>query len=1081
MPLNIICSSRTEFLVDDLVEALSVAGDPRVIRCVLLPSRPLVEKVHVAMARRQGVAMGVDFLLPGAFFDRIAQAMQLDPLDPAWLPEGLFWRLLPWVGALAAEPGSRLASAKTDEHALLLLTRQIADRLDQYMHYRPDMIRAWDSDQAWAELPEDVLMDEDWQRRLWRHLASDSVTTPHLVARFESMKVKLASLTSDPFGQSLEALSTGPLPGGMLEMLEVLGRKSVVNLRMLMPSREYLKHIKSVAKQRRGGEVISRDREGHPLLASMGQQAVNSFAELDDLLDRYGGDFTILDHENSPEAGAQSSLLRAMQDDIRAARQPDPLQRPLEEKDIRSVRVHRCHGARREVEVLRDELLRAFDELEGLSAQDVMILTPDLQAHAHLAGILLPAPGYGIPLAFAETLVSVEDPLVAALAALLGLASGRAPLSEGLDLLSMPAVRRVLGDESAAGLADRLQRSGITFGLDSAHRSELGAGLETAGTWRFGLDRLLQGLWLGEEEDAVRPDGLPCLPQAGDLSSGLGDALRALRWADSMVLTALRWRGEKTGPLVWADRLRDAANDLFEHADTARESLRAIEESLISAGTRLGVEFPLGPAAIADYLAAFGQDEARKVRAVGGRLALGGLKPLRALPCRVLAMLGLSDQAFPRRNDAPAWDLMAAKHCIGDRDPREEDRQLFLDALLSAKDRIIITAPVRHVVTDKQMPFSVCVDEMIRCALNTAAAEPSQREILGRLLVVDHPLQPFSMANFVEAGSYDVVNRGLAEALLIPRSVAPFAPSSAVILPQASLDVLTVPLLLKFFRDPAKAWLGALALRAPDELKEAGTDDEPMDLQDPLRRWQVTQRLMHQALQNRVESSDERLTDRLAADRLLPYGKLGKALTRSALDALRGPLEALKAQTQGLILRDALASLTEPLAGTVWVAENGTCLVYLSASAWDSPRVMLECYVQACLASASGQILPTLAAARKGTGSSAKTRLRTLTALAAPDAKSYLESLLVLVRRGLTRPLPFDLNISLKLLDLKNDSERMAWEDALAISRSRSLALVTRDADPFQDGHLEAWKEAARSVLGPPLRWFAEGQASGDD
>jgi len=142
---------------------------------------------------------------------------------------------------------------------------------------------------------------------------------------------------------------------------------------------------------------------------------------------------------------------------------------------------------------------------------------------------------------------------------------------------------------------------------------------------------------------------------------------------------------------------------------------------------------------------------------------------------------------------------------------------------------------------------------------------------------------------------------------------------------------------------------------------------------------------------------------------------------------------------------------------------------------------MLECYVQACLASASGQILPTLAAARKGTGSSAKTRLRTLTALAAPDAKSYLESLLVLVRRGLTRPLPFDLNISLKLLDLKNDSERMAWEDALAISRSRSLALVTRDADPFQDGHLEAWKEAARSVLGPPLRWFAEGQASGDD
>ena len=101
-------------------------------------------------------------------------------------------------------------------------------------------------------------------------------------------------------------------------------------------------------------------------------------------------------------------------------------------------------------------------------------------------------------------------------------------------------------------------------------------------------------------------------------------------------------------------------------------------------------------AAVADWLDQVAQEEVRAVSRVGGNMAMGGFKPMRAIPCRVLAIMGLHDAAFPRRARAPAWDLLAAAPRRGDRDPVREDRQLFLDALLAAGDRVIVTVDLLH-------------------------------------------------------------------------------------------------------------------------------------------------------------------------------------------------------------------------------------------------------------------------------------------------------------------------------------------------------------------------------------------------
>ena len=184
-------------------------------------------------------------------------------------------------------------------------------------------------------------------------------------------------------------------------------------------------------------------------------------------------------------ASRGGTLLARLQADIRAARQPGDGNTATALEPDRSIRVHRCHSARREVEVLRDELLDAFDELPGLAASDVLILAPDLDIYGPLAEAILLEGDPSLPLRLAERRLDRSDPLVQGLRALLHLASGRAPLSEGLALLELPAVAASLESTGADPdmLAHRLRAAGITWGLDAAHRQTLNAGGLGTGTW----------------------------------------------------------------------------------------------------------------------------------------------------------------------------------------------------------------------------------------------------------------------------------------------------------------------------------------------------------------------------------------------------------------------------------------------------------------------------------------------------------------------------------------------------------------------------------------------------------------------
>ena len=1078
MALELKYASDATLLLDDLVDSLGRPGSAAgVVVPVLMPSLPLVDRTNAALARRHGVAMGVAFLLPGTFIEHIARLVGLDPVHPSWRPEGLAWRLVPLLAAMVEEGHTpRLQAACADARARHALAREVADRFDQYLHFRPEMIGAWDRSEAWDALPESAQEDEAWQRDLWRRLSDGLADHPHPAVRLRDLVTRLHAGAGD-LPASLEVLATGPLPPTLLPLLRALAIRTRVCLRALLPSTEYLGDLRAGRTQMRAGQAVDPAWEGHPLLSHLGKQAVDSFRSFEEALVTEGQEYDVI---ALPEPQSDTVLAR-LQADIRAARPPDAA--PPVAPD-RSVRVHRCHSARREVEVLRDELLDAFGSLPGLTASDVLILAPELDTYGPLAEAILREGNPSLPLRLAERRIDRSDPLVRGMQTMLRLAAGRAPLSEGLALLELPAVatRLELLDSDPQILANRLRASGITWGLNAGHRRTMDAGNQGTGTWREGLDRLLAGVWLGDADTAADGHHRPALPVSGDLGSDPAAMSASLDWLDDLVCLLEDWQLEAS-PGQWADRLDQALNQVLAADDGRFDSPAAVDliGQLRAAETDHACDIGMDAGAVAAWLDQAAQDEVRAVVRVGGDMAMGGFKPMRAIPCRVLAVMGLHDAAFPRRTRAPAWDLLAAAPRRGDRDPVREDRQLFLDALLAADDRVILTATARNIRSNKEEPLSACVEEFLRVAAATVSDSPDTRETTYWDLIEDHPLQPFNAACFTgPRASFDTGHLEMARAFQQRQAeAAPFQTDVSELPEEVPSADLELHEMIRILKDPWSAWLESLGVVLPQAGDDPfALDREPVATPAGLDRWQLQTEVIEAVLAGRTTFLEERL----AANRLMPYGTLGAAMGRQTVQEAeslaRRALQEAGGQLQPhrLVYREGCPQV----AGNIAITPDHRLHVLVRPTELKTaPHHRLDVWVRATFAAACGMRSDTLVVSTDGE----RARVDRRPPMAPDQARAALDHLLHLCGQARRHPLPFGPKTSFAVFDAgrrggnETDRAMRAWhqqpQGPPGEGDSAPAQLTWRDRDPFAEETFDEWRRLAADVFGPVEAWFA--------
>ncbi|MFC3624832.1 exodeoxyribonuclease V subunit gamma [Vogesella amnigena] len=804
MPLNLYQSNRLEalgILYRHLTD--SPLADPFAPEVVMVQSRGMGRWLTLQLARARGLAANMEFVLPAGFGWRLMKTVLPElPAKSVFAPEVLTWRLMALLPTLQGEPFTPLTRyLQGGALACHELAGKIADIYDQYLVFRPEWIRAW---QAGQRL--DLGEDEAWQAALWQLLADsvpDNTSRRHRVAMLDDF---FAALRSEHLPQRVSVFGIATLAPMYLALLKRMAELTEVNVFLLNPSEAYWGDIVDARGQLKLFAHGEQADSGHPLLASLGQQGRDFFDEI------AGGIHEPVSAFVAPEGDAL--LPRLQRDILQLAPPAAKVQSPA---DDRSIVCHIAHSPMRELEVLKDQLLAMLAADPTLTPADIAVLTPDINSYAPyidaVFGYRADAPS--IPYSIADRRIAREVPLLASFGAVLELADSRFVAADVLALLDcQPLLARFgLLDEDVTLLTDWVRGAGIRWGRDAGHKAELGLPAEATHTWRWGLDRLLLGSVLPA---SLAGDGMPLfgglLPDSsaqGQVAAKLASLAALFEQLDAL---ARLW-AQPASLAEWAERLRTAAAQLFlvdEDGEAAMQLLHQIADELAAdaalAGFDGSVPLPVVRDAVLRQL---------EMSSSGGFLT-GGLTfcamvPMRSIPFRVLCLVGMNDGAYPRDERPVSFDLVARHPKKGDRSRRFDDRYLFLEAILSARDTLYLSWVGRSVRSDEPLPPSPLVAEL----LDTLAAMHGGD--ISAAITTRHPLQPFSRRYYdATLPSYEPLWAGaLAQP---PATPQPFAAELAAVPPA----VVHIADFLRFWQNPVRAWLadrlGLKLERLADEL-----------------------------------------------------------------------------------------------------------------------------------------------------------------------------------------------------------------------------------------------------------------------
>ncbi len=1064
MPLNIYSSNRMENLVEALARVVrKPLASPFTPEVIVVQSKGLQRWLAMELSRRFGVWANADYPFPNSMVWRLYQAVLPElPDSSPFSPEIMSWRiagLLPRF--LKREEFSRLKNylaGDVDGLKLFQLSEKIADTFDQYTLFRPEMVLQWEKGSA-----------GDWQEILWRELtdAGEGRHRARIKGEFHD-RIKDLAAPMDGIPERISLFGISSLPPYHVEVFAATSRITEVNFFLLSPTREYWADIVSAKAQAfRTPEERALLIEGNTLIASMGRLG-RDFSDV--MLECGELAASSLDLYNDPEGG---SLLKAIQSDILNLRGAEEGgERVAIAADDRSIQIHSCHGPMREMEVLHDKILELLDELPGLNPRDIVVMTPDIETYAPYISAVFEGcqnPACRIPFSIADRRLSKEGRIAPVLLKLLELPGSRITLVQILDILESPVVSRrfQLDSEELIAIRSWLEDTRVRWGLDEEDRAHFGLPPYRENSWRSGIDRLLLGYAMPDEKGGIFNGILPYDEIEGTRARTLGNFLEFLsriraiagRFAISRSLTE------------WRDEIRALLGDFFQADDESAHELSSVlsivetmSEIVESAGFTGPVEIPVIRAWLSDRFA----KEEKGLGFMTGGVTFCAMLPMRSIPFRVVALVGMNDGAFPRQARPPGFDLIAASPHRGDRSLRDEDRYLFLESLLSARDRFLVSYVGQSVRDNSEIPPSVLVSELLDY-VGKGFALPG--DDAARRLVTVHRLQAFSRDYFREGSplfSYSSENReALEERRGHPCHAAEFI-SSPLPAPRDEWKEISMPRLLRFFKNPARFFLeNRLGIRL-EEVPAPLEEREPFAV-GGLEKYLLTQELVECALQG---GDTNGLFHVFRGRGLLPPALHGEVefrkMAANAVDFAGTVQQQLGGQglLKPLDFQISLGGFT--LTGRLDGIRTDQLARYRCAKlkSKDVVATWIEHLVLNCL---------------REEGYPLRSRLimdgETITFVETPDPSSLLLDILGLYWKGMSAPLRFFPESSMayaRKLEWKVERARAKWEKGYNYYPGEGddacFQLCFGEVDPFNDD----FERVARTLLKPLIESLGE-------
>ena len=1066
--------NRMPLLVEELAKLLEERPLPSPFdpETIVVQSRDMERWLEKELAGRLGVFANARFPFPNAIVDELFRCVLTDVSagDPL-SRERMTWRLfglLPDAGNLPG--GEGIAGYLSDDpegRKRIQLAEKIAGVLDRAILYRPKMILSWEKGEG---------AKEGWLPGIWRRLAAGDGKN-HRAALQHRFLERVGGKIPVPVGLPSRICVFGipAMPAFHFDVLAAVSRFVDVHLYFLNPSEKYWGDIHSnreqIRERRRAGEDLDPEDDlhldtGNALLASLGRQG-RDFHRM--VVSATEGDCV-----NRFEAPTGDTLLARIQSDIfhlvdRGVEAEGENERVRLSLDDDSIRVHCCHSRMREMEVLKDRLLDLFSNDESLSPGDVAVMAPDIDAYTPFIEAVFghdreddsggpPA----IPFSVANRGPVARSPFLRAFLDILALRGGWFTASEVVALCGSDPVRRRF-DFSRQDV-DRISRwvgeAGIRWGIDAEDRGKAGFPPFGDFSWREGLPRLLLSVAVAPEDAEPFRGILPCTRVEGEDPMLIG---RFVDFAETL-FTAVRGLDAPRTVREWADTLSGLSDALLLPEEEDGNALRLRKELEETAGIAeaSGVTGPVPFDPVRHWIA--GRLEAagavRDFRFLAGAVTFCKLLPMRSIPFRVIALVGMNGGDFPRQERAPDFDPVARHPKPGDRSLRDEDRYLFLESILSAGERLIITYVGRSMQSDDPIPPSVVVSELLDYGdqgflpprgFEAEKEKPEEGTTVKDWLVVDHPLQSFSPRAF-ESGktapargpfSYSRENRSAAGKLAAAGKGEPAPPAEGSRFvasplrleePEGGIVHVDIPSLIRFLKHPVRFFLQErLGISLPVDSPPL-SDEEPFSL-DTLQSYFERGVLVERRL---LEKDTEEDASILRAKGVLPPGRFGEEEARKMsedsvrfadalrprrgeeLPALRVRLDVepfrLTGQLTGIrrnVLLRWRPSGTKPKdLLSIWVEHLALLCMRSHGFASEYPGVSLHV----------GYDVKKQKVEEKGFGSIG-------------DPAAVLRDLLNLYRDGLREPVPFFEEASFAFAETKRKNRKKGEEEAVRKAR----------------------------------------------
>lgn len=573
-----------------------------------------------------------------------------------------------------------------------------------------------------------------------------------------------------------------------------------------------------------------------------------------------------------------STLLQKLQKDITHNTE----QSVITEKDLKdeSLVVNACYTPNREVEVLYNFLVKTVisDKSNSIGAKDIAVFCTDITKYSASIKAVFDTAPYKFPYHIMDDSGSDTASPLKALESLFSIDTRWFKPEEVMHLLEYPSVRNRFEITDVALLRKLVNAANIRNGYTGEKVNET-----NLISWEHGLKRLMLGLCLsGDESFPINGDSYLLIDETEGRS---GYELIRFRFFTKLLKEHLENLSDIKELEDWVEYIRTSI-DLF--LDTDKDPrMQELDKELagllaIKSKVKEAIPFNTFFACLREILAKIGDETTGLKKGI----TFCSTMPSRSVPFKVIALLGLNYDTFPRKGTNLSFDLLTNTAAAEIIDYKEKDKFFFLETVLAAENKLYLSYIGRDSKNNKERPPSSLIDELKDYLRLKYTGDRNKFP-----LITLHPLHSFDSKYFDDTlpDFYTYLGKN---------DNGPGVDFFRRTDPPENIPLVTeVPVfkLINFLKDPFKYYYNTtLGIYYSDE-DELLSSEELFDL-DTLQAWSIKSKL--------VKSADLLENDKLRLEAVekgeIPLAGLGQVMLKEINEKAKPARDRYLEETKGI-------------------------------------------------------------------------------------------------------------------------------------------------------------------------------------